>query len=121
MNERKDSDHHIAVRNFDGTIDVVEADEIRVCAPTKKCVKFWAQIIACFLSMGLGVFFMVFRGPEGVYFAIGEALLALSVGVLIPSPDYESMTKKRSHSEDFRRPERTFSMPTEIGREHNIV
>lgn len=92
MNEasRKDS-HRILITGFDGHHEVVEADEIRLCVPTAECIRFWATVIACFLAIAIGVFFMIFQGSGSPYFFIGEGLLALGVGVLIPSPNYDAM------------------------------
>ena len=88
------SNHTIAIFDADGHLHRVEADEIRMCAPTAKCIKFWVQTFSCLLCMGIGVFFMVWQGAQSVYFNIGEALLALGVGILIPSPKYEHVLPK---------------------------
>lgn len=89
------STHQIAIYDADGRIRTVRADEIRVCVPTSKCVKFWVQTISCLLAVGLGVFFMIYQGTSSVYFNIGEALLALGIGVLVPSPKYEDVIPTR--------------------------
>jgi ABC-type dipeptide/oligopeptide/nickel transport system permease component len=82
---RKESDHQIAIHGFDGEpTTIVQADEIRFFAPTKKCVTFWSTIIACFLAIGLGVFFMIYQGTTSPYYSFGMALIGLGVGVLIP-------------------------------------
>lgn len=92
MNEahRKDS-HRILITGFDGHNEVVEADEIRFCVPTAECIKFWATVVACFLAVAIGVFFMIYQGSGSPYFPIGSGLLALAIGVLIPSPNYDAM------------------------------
>jgi hypothetical protein len=84
----------IAIYDADGNLHQIEADEVHMCAPTSKCIKFWATILCAVLVMGIGIFFMVFQGATGVYFSIGEALLALGVGVLIPSPNYKDVIPK---------------------------
>lgn len=82
---RPDDDHQIAIHGFDGqATQIIEADELRVCVPTKQCIAFWATIIACFLAMALGVFFMIYQGTTSPYYSFGMALLGLGVGVLIP-------------------------------------
>lgn len=82
---RKESDHHIAIHGFDGeTTEIIRADEVRFFAPTKTCVQFWATIIACFLAMVMGAFFMLYQGTTSPYYSFGMALLGLGVGVLIP-------------------------------------
>lgn len=91
-------DHSIAIRDFDGKIVVVEADELRVCVPTIQCFRFWVTVAACFVAGALGVFFMVFQGATSVYFAIGEGLLALAVGILIPGPDYNVLKPQSARS-----------------------
>lgn len=96
--KRKDS-HTIAVTGFDGKNDILEADEIRVCVPTKECIQFWATVIACFLAMAIGVFFMVFQGTGSAYYSVGLSLLGLATGVLIPGPSYGSMVVKKEDSE----------------------
>lgn len=94
MKARKASDHRIAVRDYNGHTEILEADELRVCVPTKECVKFWVTCASCVIAIGIGVFFMVYQGASGVYFAIGEAMLSLGIGVLIPGPKYEKVLPK---------------------------
>lgn len=94
--ERKQSDHVIAFQDGDGHMQTVRADEMRVCVPTSECMKFWVTVGACVVAVGIGVFFMVYQGPTSAYFAIGEGLLALGIGVLIPGPDYSKILPKRS-------------------------
>lgn len=86
--------HTIAIYDADGNIRTVEADQIKMCAPTSKCVKFWVQTIACVITIGIGIFFMIYQGASSIYFNIGEALLAMGIGVLIPSPKYEHVIPK---------------------------
>lgn len=76
--------HSIAIEGFDGKTEIVEADELRVCVPTKECIQFWATIVACFVVIGLGVFFMIFQGPTSAYYSVGLAMIGLGSGVLIP-------------------------------------
>jgi len=88
----QNSVHSIALRDpFNGHTTVVEADEIHLCIPTRECVQFWVTVAACLIALALGVFFMVWQGSQSAYFFIGEGLLGLSIGVLIPGPDYRSM------------------------------
>jgi hypothetical protein len=95
---RNSSEHRIAIQNFDGTSQIVEADELRICVPTKECIKFWALTIACFVSMGIGMFFMIWGGTSSAYFFIGESLLVMGIGVLIPGPDIASMKTRSRRS-----------------------
>lgn len=88
------SRHTIAIFDADGQMHRVHADEIRMCAPTAKCIRFWVQTFSCLLAMALGVFFMIWQGAQSVYFNIGESLLALGIGILIPSPKYEHVLPK---------------------------
>lgn len=89
----KFSGHRIGIVDADGEMSVVEADELRICVPTAKCIKFWANFFACLVAIGIGIFFMVFQGPTSVYFYIGEGLLSLGIGILIPSPKYENLVQ----------------------------
>lgn len=82
--QRPRKTHNIAIEGFDGKTEIVEADELRVCVPTKECIQFWATIVACFVVIGLGVFFMIFQGPTSVYYSVGLAMIGLGSGVLIP-------------------------------------
>ena len=84
-----------AVQSFDGEINIVEADEFRICVPTKECIKFWVMIGACFVCIAIGLFLMLYEGPTSVYFFIGEGLLVMAVGVLIPGPQYETVAPRR--------------------------
>lgn len=92
------SNHTIAVYDADGKIHTVEADEIRMCAPTTKCVKFWVQFASAIIVLALGTFFMIFQGTQSLYFNIGEAMVALGVGILIPSPKYSDVVPRRLSS-----------------------
>lgn len=92
------SSHIIAIEGFDGETEFIEADELRVCVPTRKCIQFWCTIITCFIAMAIGVFFMIFQGPTSVYFNIGEAMLAMAIGILIPGVSYGDIVKKGKKS-----------------------
>jgi len=70
--------HTIAVYDADGKIHTVNADEIRMCAPTSKCIKFWVQFASALIVIGLGTFFMVWQGTSSLYFNIGEGSFFLS-------------------------------------------
>lgn len=84
-------EHSIGVFDADGHMQVVQADEVRICAPTPKCMKFWATFVACLIAVGVGIFFMVWEGTTSAYFFVGEGLLSLGIGVLIPGPNYEDV------------------------------
>lgn len=116
MARRVDSAHRIAVSDFDGHVRVIKADELRVCMPTRECAQFWVTIVACFFGAGLGVFFMVWGGQASTYFEVGLGLLSVSVGILIPGPDYGKVLPKRSSSRA-PTPERESTDPDER-REH---
>ena len=107
------SQHRIAVRDFDGNMEVVEADELRACMPTAACLKFWATIASCLVAMGLAVFLMIWGGPNSDLLKAGTALLGLATGVLIPGPEYDKvLQKKRKILRRRRRPaRRTRSAP----------
>jgi hypothetical protein len=82
---KKMSEHSIAIHGFDGeATQVIDADEIRFCVPTKTCIQFWATIIACFVAVAIGVVFMLIPDTTGKLFPIGNSLLCLGCGVLIP-------------------------------------
>ena len=83
--------HSIGVFDADGNMQVVEADGVRICAPTPKCMKFWATFAACLIAIGVGIFFMIWEGTTSAYFYVGQSLLSLAVGVLIPGPNYEDV------------------------------
>jgi hypothetical protein len=95
---RSNSNHTIAVFDADGTMHRVQADEIRMCAPTTKCVTFWVQCFSAVMVIALGTFFMIFQGASSTFFPIGSSLLSLGVGILIPSPKYENVIPKRISS-----------------------
>lgn len=95
---RRNESHTIAVFDADGKMHTVEADEIRMCAPTTKCVTFWVQCFSALLVIGLGTFFMIFQGSTSTFFPIGSSLLSLGVGILIPSPKYGNVIPKRLSS-----------------------
>lgn len=84
----------VAIFDADGKMHLVDADEVKTCAPTAKCMKFWASFAGAIIVMILGVFFMIYNGTASVYFAIGNSLLTLGVGVLIPSPNYKDVMPK---------------------------
>jgi hypothetical protein len=121
MEEEAPPEHRIAIHNFDGTNQVVEADELRVCVPTKECLKFWATLVACFIAMAIGIFFMLYDGTESDYFPIGEALLVLGAGVLIPGPDFASMRHTPAATHSDAEPERTPHRQRSNDREESYV
>lgn len=84
----------IAIFDADGNLHQVEADEVKVCAPTAKCIKFWAHLGCAMVVVAIGVFFMIFQGTSSNYFSVGLGLLTLGVGVLIPSPNYKAVTPR---------------------------
>ena len=84
----------IAVQNFEGGTDIVEADEVKCCIAEKSCIQFWAQIIACAFVMIATLILMVIQGADSKLFYLWEGLFATSFGVLVPSPDYGSLIKK---------------------------
>lgn len=89
------SDNVIAIAQFDGSEpQLVRARQLRICVPTRKCVMFWATVIACFIGIALGALFMTFRGPDNPYFYFGTALLSSSIGVLIPGPAWKDVVPK---------------------------
>lgn len=75
----------IAIAGFDGeATQIIEADEIRFCAPTKKCIQFWAAIVTAFVAIGVGIALMLIDGTDSKYFATGSTLLGFGIGFLIP-------------------------------------
>ncbi len=83
--ERANSENHIAIASFDGeSPKIIKATELRICVPTRSCIQFWATIVACFVAIAVGVFLMIFQGPDSAYYSVGLALLGLATGVLIP-------------------------------------
>lgn len=95
LETREDSEHRIAIHDFNGNVRYIEADELVFCVPTKACVQFWATLIGAIIAIGIGVFFMIWRGESSVYFPIGSALLGTGLGVLMPSPDYKALKPAR--------------------------
>lgn len=120
--ERKDS-HTIALRGMDGVVELVQADEIRVCVPTKDCVQFWVTVGTCIVCIGIGVFFMAWQGYGSPYFVIGQALLTLALGVLIPGPNYQKILPKKvpGNQPNNLAPEREVSHATIAHNEHISV
>ena len=110
---RKTSNHRIAVKDCDGNTEIIEADELRVCVPTAACLKFWATIASCIIAMALGTFMMIWGGQSSDLFKVGEALVALASGVLLPGPEYHKvLPKKKKPVRRRRRPaKRTQSAP----------
>lgn len=92
---RKSPNHRIAVKDCDGNTEIIEADEIRVCVPTAACLKFWATIASCIVAMALGAFMMIWGGQNSDLFKVGEALVALASGVLLPGPEYHKVLPKK--------------------------
>lgn len=89
----------IAIAQFDGSAPhLVHARQLRICVPTRKCVMFWATVIACFIGIALGAVFMTFRGPDSPYFYFGTALLSSSIGVLIPGPAWKDVVPKKTET-----------------------
>lgn len=95
MEPVKENSHKILIIDADGHRDIYEADQIKICVPTARCVKFWATFVACLIGIGVGMFFMIFQGAESAYFPIGNTILTLAIGVLIPGPEYESVIPKK--------------------------
>lgn len=93
--EERRSSHTIAVRDFDGQVSVFEADEMRVCVPTKACVQFWATVLACFLLVVTGIVFMSVYPPATVKFNIGQTMAATGTGILLPGPNYSKVLPKK--------------------------
>jgi hypothetical protein len=99
--EKKPSEHVIALANFDGSVTKVEANELRVCVPTRECIQFWAHTLACVVAVIAGIVLMaLFRAtgpvPDAAVFQAGASLLALGIGVLIPNPAYGALVGKAS-------------------------
>jgi hypothetical protein len=92
--ERETSDHRIAIQRFDGSVEIIQANELRICVPTKKCIQFWLTCVGCLLAVIIGVFFMIYEGSESNYFPIGAALLGTGIGGLVPSPNYAEILPK---------------------------
>lgn len=89
------SDHRIAVSDYSGHIQVVKADEIRVCVPTMECMRFWVTAIVCLIGIGAGLLLMLWSTADSGFFKAGEAVAAMALGILIPGPDYKSVLPKR--------------------------
>lgn len=83
--------HQIAVLDADGNMRVIQANEIRVCAPTPKCIQFWATFLSCVIGIGVGLFLMVYQGTTSAYFNIGTGLLSIAFGTLLPGPKYKDV------------------------------
>ena len=101
--EKEETHKQIAIQNFDGTQTVVEADEYKICVPTRKCVQFWAQIFACFMAVIFGLVLIgisLFSDNSSVItvgntttvtkdslaLEIGLSLFFLGFGILVPTP-----------------------------------
>lgn len=95
MEPVKENSHKVLIIDADGGRKVYEADEIKICVPTFRCIKFWATFVACLLGVGIGMFFMLFAGAKSDYFPIGNSILTLAIGVLIPGPEYEAIVPKK--------------------------
>jgi len=97
--KKKPSEHSIAIANFDGSVTKVEANELRVCVPTRECIQFWAHTLACVVAVVVGAVLMaLFRKtgsmPDEAVFQAGTGLMSLGIGVLIPNPAYGALVKK---------------------------
>lgn len=86
---------HIAIAGFHGDVQVVAAAQLKVCVPTKECIQFWfhmlAAVFACLAGIALMCVFRTTGLNDPPVFQAGVAMLALGVGVLIPSPSYGSI------------------------------
>lgn len=82
-----------------GKVTVYDADNIRVCVPTWKCMQFWATFFACLVAIGIGTFLMCWQGAGNPYFYAGQSLLALGIGVLIPGPKFKDVLPKKVDDE----------------------
>ena len=115
---KRQSSHRIAVENFDtGSVEIVEADEIRLCLPSKHVLQFWVTVGACLIGIGLGTFFMIWAQPansaqctqnctSSPIFTIGAGLIGTAFGVLLPGPNYDKVSKKTTRRREIRPLER---------------
>ena len=104
---KKEDDHKIAVQGFEGDHTILDVDEIRLCVPTRKCIQFWAQIIACFIVMIVGLSLAIvgifhpitttvnvnnqtFITTDPLPINIGASLFFLAFGILVPAPYNEA-------------------------------
>jgi len=101
--EKEETHKQIAIQNFDGSQTIVEADQYKICVPTRKCVQFWAQVFACFTAVifglilvGLSLFSdnvsVVTIGnyttitKDSLAMEVGLSLFFLGFGILVPTP-----------------------------------
>jgi len=85
-----------AIVTADGDIQVVKATNVRVCVPTAKCAKFWAQFAICVLAIVVGVFLVAYFPSSTVQFNVGIGLLTLGIGNMLPSPQFADILPKTS-------------------------
>lgn len=109
MNEiEKEQDTHmtntIAISNFEGgDPKIVSADSYKICVPTRKCVQFWAQILACFITALVGIVLVIMSFfipptiattsnnetmilPTSIIMDVGLSFFFLGFGILVPTP-----------------------------------
>ena len=93
----RDDHHVIATSSFkDGSTNIIEADELVLCIPTRDCVQFWATIIICFIVIILTIIGMALFPQDSALFNICVGFFGLAWGVLVPSPNAANMKKKRT-------------------------
>jgi hypothetical protein len=81
-----------AITSWDGQApQVVKADKIAICVPTKACIQFWFTMCAVAAGAILGAAMMIIVGPDDKLFPMWEALALFCFGILVPSPNYGSL------------------------------
>lgn len=85
-----------AIVTADGDISVVNAKNVRVCVPTAKCMKFWAQFAICVLAIVIGACLVGFFPVTDAKFNVGIGFLTLGIGNMLPGPQFTDILPKTS-------------------------
>lgn len=81
-----------AIPGFNGgPAEIVKADKIAICVPTKECIQFWFTMLTVAAGVITGTVMMILTPPQSSLFNMWEALALFCFGVLVPSPKYGAL------------------------------
>lgn len=81
-----------AIPGFNGEeAQIVKADKIAICVPTKECIQFWFTMLTLAGGLITGTVMMILTDPQSTLFNMWEALALFCFGVLVPSPKYGAL------------------------------
>lgn len=94
-NNNSDSQPHprtpsMALVNFDGDVDLVRAQRVRVICFSKSCVTFSMHATALFVATILGLVMMILNQGDTAAFALWSGLFGFGIGGFTPNPRIKS-------------------------------